>query len=201
MPRFKDAEREAIQTALLQEGERLFSTHGLKKVTVDDLSEAANISKGSFYAFYQSKEHLFMAISYRIRGRLFEELRRLLEEHKALPPRELAACSFKMLYAKSLKYPVLANLDKPTMHYLLRKLPPELIAQCTSDDAAMVKMLEEYGIVFSADATLVAKTMQTIFVCANLLMGDEDNDKIVGILIDGVLSLLNTGSGEMRQAE
>ncbi len=201
MPRFKDAEREAIQTALLQEGERLFSMHGLKRVTVDDLSEAANISKGSFYAFYQSKEHLFMAISFRIQGRLFEELRQLLERNKALPPRELAAYSFKMLYVKSLEYPILANLDKPTMHHLLRKLPPELIAKHTRDEAAMVKMLEEYGIFFSEDAALVAKTLQTIFICANLLEGDKDNEKIVDILFDGVLSLLNTGSGEMRKLE
>ena len=55
MPRFTEKEKAFISDKLLAEGEKLFSLHGLKKVTVDDLAVAANISKGSFYAFYPSK--------------------------------------------------------------------------------------------------------------------------------------------------
>ena len=58
MPRFTEQEKEIINSKLLIEGEKLFSLHGLKKVTVDDLAAAVNISKGSFYAFYPSKEHI-----------------------------------------------------------------------------------------------------------------------------------------------
>ena len=43
LPRFTEQEKEIINSKLLIEGEKLFSLHGLKKVTVDDLAAAVNI--------------------------------------------------------------------------------------------------------------------------------------------------------------
>ena len=45
LPRFTEQEKEIINSKLLIEGEKLFSLYGLKKVTVDDLAAAVNISK------------------------------------------------------------------------------------------------------------------------------------------------------------
>lgn len=190
MPRFSDQTREAIQAALLREGERLFSIHGLKKVTADDLAAAVNISKGSYYSFYQNKEHLFMAVNFSIQDRLFEEVRQELEQRKALPPKELAMHIFKHLFARAAEHPILSKIDKDTMIYIQRKLPAEMIASHTRDDTAMVAMLAGYGITFTTDNTLIAKTLQTIFGCANLLIGDEDNDKVLEILLSSVVNLI-----------
>ena len=190
MPRFTETEREAIQAALLEEGEKLFSAHGIKKVTVDDLAEAANISKGSFYAFYQNKEHLFMVINFRIQEHFFQVLKRELETHREMPPKELAGYVFKLLLTMAEGHPILSQIDKSTIHYIQRKLPSELFVQHTRDDVAMIEMLSEYGIVFTADSTIVAKTLQTIFGAANLLAGDQDNENIMDILIGGVLALI-----------
>ena len=52
MPRFSENEKERISNKLLTEGERLFTIHGIKKVTIDDLTEAVGIAKASFYTFY-----------------------------------------------------------------------------------------------------------------------------------------------------
>lgn len=190
MPRFTDTEREAIQAALLQEGEKLFSAHGLKKVTVDDLAEAANISKGSFYAFYQSKEHLFAIINFRIQDRLFADIKNELEKHKTTPPKELAAYILKYLFQKATQHPILVSIDKAIMQHLQRKLPPDLFAEHTSDDAAMVQMLGDYGIHFSEDTVVVAKTLQTILGCSNMLADDSDHQKVVDVLIGGVICLV-----------
>lgn len=46
-----ETKRGIISSKLFDRGEKLFALHGLKKVTVDDLIVAVNISKGSFYAF------------------------------------------------------------------------------------------------------------------------------------------------------
>ena len=37
MPRFSENEKEQIRNKLLTEGERLFATLGIKKVTIDDI--------------------------------------------------------------------------------------------------------------------------------------------------------------------
>ena len=80
MPRFTEQEKEIINRKLLIEGEKLFAAHGLKKVTVDDLVAAVNISKGSFYAFYPSKEHLYVEINFRLQKELLLILKQQLKE-------------------------------------------------------------------------------------------------------------------------
>ncbi len=74
MPRFTEQEKEMISSKLLIEGEKLLALHSLKKVTVDDLVAAVNISKGSFYAFYPNKEHVYMDINFRLQKELFESI-------------------------------------------------------------------------------------------------------------------------------
>ena len=54
MPKFSDAEKEIIKQKLMQEGERLFTSYGIKKVTIDEIVQAAGIAKGSFYSFYSN---------------------------------------------------------------------------------------------------------------------------------------------------
>ena len=80
MPRFTEKGKAFISDKLLAEGEKLFSLHGLKKVTVDDLAVAANISKGSFYAFYPSKEHLYIEINFQLQQKLFENIETVVKK-------------------------------------------------------------------------------------------------------------------------
>lgn len=63
MPKgFSEDEKQEIAAQLLNQGHRLFTTHGLRKVTVEELATAVGISKGAFYLFYASKEALFMDV-------------------------------------------------------------------------------------------------------------------------------------------
>ncbi|MEV0649431.1 TetR/AcrR family transcriptional regulator [Phytomonospora sp. NPDC050363] len=59
---FTPAERERIRALLLQTGERLFAAQGLKKTSLDELVAPAEVAKGSFYAFFDSKEALYAAV-------------------------------------------------------------------------------------------------------------------------------------------
>ncbi|MGH9068100.1 MAG: TetR family transcriptional regulator [Acidimicrobiales bacterium] len=46
---------------LLRAGVTAFNRHGFAEVRVDDVCRAADLAKGSFYRYYQSKEDLFFA--------------------------------------------------------------------------------------------------------------------------------------------
>ena len=46
MPKFSDAEKEFIRQKLMQEGERLFVSFGIKKVSIDEIVQATGIAKG-----------------------------------------------------------------------------------------------------------------------------------------------------------
>lgn len=63
MPRaFEPEERAAIAQALTSQGLKRFAQVGIRAARVDDLCRDVGIAKGSFYAFFPSKEELFMAI-------------------------------------------------------------------------------------------------------------------------------------------
>ena len=57
---FTDYETEQLRKALLKETRHCAVTLGMKKTSVDQLTRAVGIAKGSFYKFYESKEMLFL---------------------------------------------------------------------------------------------------------------------------------------------
>ncbi|MFI6321096.1 TetR/AcrR family transcriptional regulator [Nonomuraea sp. NPDC050556] len=62
---FTPAEKDRITGALLDAAERLFATQGLKKTALEELTTPAGIAKGSFYAFFDSKESLYKEVMLR----------------------------------------------------------------------------------------------------------------------------------------
>ncbi|MER6950516.1 TetR/AcrR family transcriptional regulator [Nonomuraea sp. NPDC000554] len=76
---FTDADRERITRSLLDTAERLFATQGLKKTSLDELVAPAGIAKGSFYAFYDSKETLYKDVMIRRAPMIGERLKEVLD--------------------------------------------------------------------------------------------------------------------------
>lgn len=96
---FSAEENAAIRETLLQEARRCAVTLGLRKTSVEQLTEAAGISKGLFYKYFASKELLFFEVLEDIHSEVYQVAEQALEEGKDLPPDErianvlLTACS------------------------------------------------------------------------------------------------------------
>ncbi|MQA06262.1 MAG: TetR family transcriptional regulator [Streptosporangiales bacterium] len=61
---FTEQERVRIDKALRDTGFQLFTTQGLKKTSLDELVTPAGIAKSSFYAFFDSREALYIELMY-----------------------------------------------------------------------------------------------------------------------------------------
>ena len=80
MPKtFTDKEREYIKKRLMEEAQDCLRLYGIRKTTVDELVKRANIPKGTFYLFYDSKELLFYDVLCSVHDELHADLRRRLE--------------------------------------------------------------------------------------------------------------------------
>ena len=75
---FTDYETEQLRKALLKETRRCAVTLGMKKTSVDQLTKAVGIAKGSFYKFYESKEMLFFAVLEGVHSELYNVADRAL---------------------------------------------------------------------------------------------------------------------------
>ena len=88
---FTDYETEQLRKALLKETRHCAVTLGMKKTSVDQLTKAVGIAKGSFYKFYESKEMAFFAVLESIHSELYGVADHALSEANGLPPSERAA--------------------------------------------------------------------------------------------------------------
>jgi AcrR family transcriptional regulator len=189
MPKFSDSEKAMIRDKLHTEGERLFIAYGLKKVTVDDLAGAASIAKGSFYAFYQNKEHLYMDIIGRLQEEMWRDIESYLEENRALPAAELVKQCFLRLFERLQRYPMLRQTGGGVTEYLYRKLPREIIEAHIKDDRQNLVKLQEYGVRFKCDLELAAKALQTAAIAVITLEREDDADRraVTDIILDGII--------------
>ena len=63
MPRrFNEDEEARIRATLHAAGRTIIGSRGVRKTTVEELTRAAGIAKGSFYRFYASKEELALTL-------------------------------------------------------------------------------------------------------------------------------------------
>lgn len=167
MPKaFSEHEKETLRAQLHEKGKKLFEKQGLKKTSVDELTEAVGISKGAFYLFYDSKEELFLEILEELekdfRARIFDF---------SIRPREDARKILARLLKSALltwdRYPLLKNFGMAEYEYLARKLPPERIRAHVNQDnefvSDFIKRIRREGISVKASPGVVSNLMKSLF--------------------------------------
>jgi len=167
MPKaFTEQEKEVIRAQMREKGKKLFEKQGIKKTSVDELAQAAGISKGAFYLFYESKEELFMEI---LEG-LETDFRARIFDFSISPKsnaRQLLARLLKDALLTWDEYPLLKNFGMPEYEYLARKLPPRRIQAHANRDNEFVdefiKRIKREGIVVKALPRVISNLMKSLF--------------------------------------
>ncbi len=141
MPKgFSELEKELIQRRLLEQGHAHFSTYGLKKTTIDELAQASGISKGAFYLFYESKEALFMDVIEETERRFRQELLAAIGPPGPSPRARLLAL-LRKAFALFKTMPMLQFFTGGDYDLLLRRIPPEKLAQHVTSDRSFLDEL------------------------------------------------------------
>jgi AcrR family transcriptional regulator len=196
MPKgFTDQEREKIRARLIENGRKLFEKYGVRKTNVEELTEAAGISKGAFYSFYPSKEELFMDVleefELEVRGGLMREAFSAGQGYRA----GLKAFLKKALTIPT-EYPFFKNFSGADYHYLIRKLPEERIkAHLINDGAAVTEFMQmsELGdVIRIKDPVLVANVFRALFFVTfhKAELGEDSYEETLDVLIDMVVDYL-----------
>ncbi len=138
MPKaFTEQEKELIRKRLLEQGHKQFSAYGLRKTNIEELAEAAGISKGAFYLFYASKEALFMDVVEQVEHRFRQEIFALVDLPGSSPRAHLFAIlhkGFRLVKA----IPLLQFLTGSDYDLLFRRLPPERLQEHLANDRVFI---------------------------------------------------------------
>ena len=134
MPKaFTQQEKEWIGERLLEQGYKQFSAHGLKKTTIEELAEAAGISKGAFYLFYESKEALFMDVAEQAEKRFRQEVLATID----LPgpsPRARLFSVLKKAFDLFETIPILRFFTSSDYDLLFRRIPAQKLQEHLASD-------------------------------------------------------------------
>lgn len=139
---FSNFETEQIRRALLREARRCAVTLGMRKTSVEQLTQAVGISKGSFYKFFASKELLFFALLEDIHTELYQVASAALRDHQGLSPAERASAAILAVCSRMSDTGDMVFIENDVAA-LLSRLPEEVKAEHYHDDETHIRALLE----------------------------------------------------------
>ena len=136
----------------------------MKKTSVDQLTKAVGIAKGSFYKFYESKEMAFFAVLESIHSELYGVADHALSEANGLPPSERAAKAVLAVCRRLSDTGDMVFIEHDAK-LLLQRLPDDIKNVHYHDDETHIRLLlEKYDLVPSRGISLAAATVRGLIL-------------------------------------
>jgi AcrR family transcriptional regulator len=183
---FTDKEKAGIVAALRQAAGRCAALKGMRKTTVDELALEAGISKGAFYKFYPSKEHLFLDMLEQWHREIERQVMLALEENPDISARQSAMLILKIAWRTMQERPLIP-FCRNDLPQLLRKLPETLLKehyQCNED--FIQNLMKRAKISLCVPDTVAYATIRILLF--SLLLSPQagkDYEQAIDALIDG----------------
>ncbi|SHG95716.1 TetR/AcrR family transcriptional regulator [Streptoalloteichus hindustanus] len=195
MPRaFDQEERERITASLLAAGERLFTTQGLRKTSLDELVAAAGIAKSSFYAFFDSKESLYLELMLRQAPVLRAELNRALElPDSAEAVRHFLRGAIDVLHHNPLYRRMVTHPDE--MEAVLRRITPERLAELKRTSLLpvleFIERAQREGRFAAGDPAVLEGVLRTVLLLP--MHADQFDPAVYPRVIEAVIDIVSAG--------
>ena len=186
---FTTEEKEVIRKKLHKVAKECLQRYGVKKTTVDQMAAMADISKGSFYNFYSSKEMLFFAVLEEYQIDVMDRLTEQLDMEAKIDTNRLVQLlyDFYQDFRYSFMYTIFKNHE---MELLVRKLPKEAITNHhLIDDRMVKKIVSRINIRENVSVEIVSALFRTIAMTILHIeeIGEEQFDTTLKLVIQGVV--------------
>lgn len=106
-----DSKRNIKENNIIEAAEKVFKSVGFKNAKMEDIASEAGITKVTLYSYFQSKENLYLAITYKALQMLSDRYYLSLDKHKnssglesvvALIDTYMSFCEENFLYSETL---------------------------------------------------------------------------------------------------
>ena len=186
---FTAEEKEVIRKKLQKVAKECLQRYGVKKTTVDQMAAMVDISKGSFYNFYSSKEMLFFAVLEEYQIDVMNRLTEQLGMETKIDTNRLVQLlyDFYQDFRYSFVYTIFKNHE---MELLIRKLPKEAITNHhLIDDRMVKKIVSRINIKENVSVEIVSALFRTIAMTILHIeeIGEEQFDTTLKLVIQGIV--------------
>lgn len=189
-PAFSTEERARITRMLMDNGQRLFTTQGLRKTSLEDLVAGAGIAKSSFYLFFDSKEALYLELTLaqmaEVKHRVIDDGLLAEQETYAGLKRFLHATMAELtdnpLYSRLMTHP-------EEMEAVARKLDPARVTTTPDNPVTAVAafLADRSDDLVDADPAVIIGVLQAVLLMPmhrDRLASPELYPQILDLLID-----------------
>ena len=186
---FTTEEKEVIRKKLHKVAKECLQRYGVKKTTVDQMAALADISKGSFYNFYSSKEMLFFAVLEEYQIDVMDRLTEQLGMEVKIDTNRLVQLlyDFYQDFRYSFMYTIFKNHE---MELLVRKLPKEAITNHhLIDDRMVKKIVSRINVRENVSVEIVSALFRTIAMTILHIeeIGEKQFDTTLKLVIQGIV--------------
>ena len=186
---FTAEEKEVIRKKLHKVAKECLQRYGVKKTTVDQMAAMVDISKGSFYNFYSSKEMLFFTVLEEYQIDVMDRLTEQLGMEAKIDTNRLVQLlyDFYQDFRYSFMYTIFKNHE---MELLVRKLPKEVIINHhLIDDRMVKKIVSRINIRENVSVEIVSALFRTIAMTILHIeeIGEDQFDTTLKLVIQGVV--------------
>ncbi|MGG4340272.1 TetR/AcrR family transcriptional regulator [Paenibacillus lautus] len=187
-------EKDMVREAMFTKGIELIRKKGVKRITVEDITIATHIGKGSFYSYYNSKEELLYSIIKKSESRMFDRVEAVLSENTNLKERLVKALKEIYLAADS----IVLYVSPSDIELLLRKLPAEVAdLEASKSNDYFSRTLSLCGIDESrCEMDVLAYLMNALhFVgSTDMSFGERGREKAMDILVHSIADYMTGGA-------
>jgi transcriptional regulator, tetR/acrR family, putative len=196
---FTDEEKEIIRKKLQKAAKECLQRYGVRKTTVDQMVAMVDISKGSFYSFYSSKEMLFFRVLEEYQIDIMNRLEEQLEQENQINANQFVQLlyDFYQDFRYSFVFTIFKNHE---IELLIRKLPKEVITtHHLLDDRMAEKIVSRINIRETVSVEIVSALFRTIAMSILHIeeIGKKQFDTILKLLIQGIVGqIIEEDNGE-----
>ena len=141
---FSEEENKRIRENLVAEARKCALTVGMRKTSVEELTDAVCISKGSFYKYFGSKELLFFTVLEDIHSELYAVAQETLERYGSFPACERTT-EILLAVCRRLSETGAMRFIEADAELILRRIPGEVKSGHYHDDETHIRELLEAG--------------------------------------------------------
>ena len=191
--------KKIIRKKLEKAAKECLQRYGVRKTTVDQMVAIADISKGSFYSFYSSKEMLFFRVLEEYQIDIMNRLEEQLEQENQINANQFVQLlyDFYQDFRYSFVFTIFKNHE---IELLIRKLPKEIITtHHLLDDRMAEKIVSRINIRETVSVEIVSALFRTIAMSILHIeeIGKKQFDTILKLLIQGIVGqIIEEDNGE-----
>lgn len=198
MPKgFNDQVKKMIAESIIETGRKLFSTYGLKKTSIKDITSAVGIAQGSFYIFYSSKEELYFAILEQEEQLIKDQFLHTDITNTQDPKRAIKDLLNNALHLIEENVFIRQLYLDDNMEAIIRKLPKEKLEEHFQNDSdSLVPLIEKWqsaGVILQKEPDVIAGLFRSLFLLTlhkeqiGVAVYQQTIELLIDLIVDGIV--------------